>query len=285
MEILGFSFDIVAQLWVFIALGVIIGIIGVFMFLYMNRMHPKKGFKVYSRTGVHTRSWRLYRGHTPTEADIFSILLGKKPIGFPISWFRREYYDKKEFVVCQYIDGRIIPLPLEDMLGNTQFVNKVCPNCKEEGFNDEEKDCPKCGNKFEWQTVMLSALHLQRLKFSREIEQRRLYTEEITSDKRLPLSEYLELYDVGAKIAEAMTQNIDDTKAILDQNNPFITALIASLPLAIIMIGFGFSAYVMWMGMGDAMNTNAQMQTHVADTMMTIAQNLPTWNGTNATGI
>jgi hypothetical protein len=258
LDIGGFNFDAIGTLWIIIALATMIAIGGLFMYVYFSKIHPKKKFVVYSRTGIHNRTYRLYYGKVPTELDIMSLLLGQRPTGFPINWFHAEHYFGKKCYVGQFIEGRLFPLPLSNMLGFVTFTLKVCSNseCKfsDKTLSSDVKNCPKCKSVLKYDSIQISELELQELKFNPEFEKRAVYHTELDNEENhhLPLSEWLIMYDVGAKIAEAMAQGVDETKHILDQNNPFITALIASAPLAIIMIGFGFSAYIMWQGMGQA---------------------------------
>ena len=270
LEVMGMKLDMIGSLWILIALCIMIAIGGAFMYVWFSRIHPKGKFKIYARTGVFTREYRLYYGKVPTELDIFSLLLGKRPVGFPITWFSHEFYEVKKFgifsamdkyFIAQSIDYRLFPLPLHDKLGVITFVMQKCPKCgiSDKLWNSSLKNCPSCNEKLVYEPHAINALDLQRLKYNPETETRAIYSTEIDKDKMLPLAEYLAVYDVGAKIAEAMASNNDDNKQILDQNNPFITAIIESLPLAIIMIGFGVAAYVMWQGMGDSMNTGATL--------------------------
>ena len=104
-----------------------------------------------------------------------------------------------------------------------------------------------------------------------------MYKVEIDNDKKLPLSEYVAMFDVGAKIAEAMSESTEETQGILNQNNPFVTAIIAALPLAVLMIGFGFAAYIMWTGMGNAISTaGTTLQTSTSNNLLAaqILQNI-----------
>lgn len=260
--------DMVGSLWIFIALAVIIAIGGLFMFFYFQKIHPKTSFMVYARNGIFKRTYRLYYGKVPTELDIFSLLLGKRPTGFPLNWFRYEFVEGKRFglfsnldkmYIGQFLDGRLYPLPFGEMLGKITVMLKLCSNTTCGNSNKywgvEENKCEKCGSKLSYETVALDALLLQGMKYNPDLIDKAYFTTELDKNKMLPLSEFIAIYDVGSKIAEAMASNNDDNQKILDQNNPFITALIASLPLAIIMIGFGVAAYVMWQGMGDSMNT------------------------------
>jgi len=257
LEAFGVSLDTGGWLWAIIALGAMIAVIGLFLFVYFQTIHPKVTFKVYSRTGVHTKMYRLYYGKYPTDQDIFALLLGKRPVGFPIKWFKYDYFDGKFCYVAQFIDGRLFPLPIRPMLGMAQVQMKVCTSCKK---SDKTLDvslhaCPDCKGKLEYQTLTLEATYLQEMKYDPEIETRALYSTEIDQKgNRVPLSEWLIMYDIGAKIAEAMDKSDDETRHVLEQNNPFIAAILASAPLAIIMIAFGFASYIMWQGMGSNMS-------------------------------
>lgn len=266
LDMMGFQLDAVGSLWIIIALASMLAVGGLFMFFYFSKIHPKRLFKIYSKTGLHTRNYRLYWGKVPTEYDIFTLLLGKKPVGFPIEWFKYDYFDGKKAHVGQFIEGRLFPLPLRDMLGTTTFLVKKCKKCgaMNKYIDDDITNCPECKSKLLHEPVVLDNLLLQQLKFNPEIEERAIFTNELTKDKLMPLAEYIAIYDVGAKIAEAMATSDDDTKKILDQSNPFITALIATLPLAILMIGFGLSAYVMWQGMGDNLTRGSSILSQAA---------------------
>lgn len=279
VNVLGFNFDGIGILLIFIAIATIIAIIGFFFIFYFSKMHPKKGFKIHSRTGVHTRQYRLKDGKIPTELDIFSILLGKKQPGFPITWFKQNYYDGKQFYEAQYIEGRIMPLPLSDMLGTATVLLKKCKDCSESSRYWEENidKCPKCGGAIIFETETISNVTLQAIKFNPDVEVRAMYKVEIDNDKKLPLSEYVAMFDVGAKIAEAMSESTEETQGILNQNNPFVTAIIAALPLAVLMIGFGFAAYIMWTGMGNAISTaGTTLQTSTSNNLLAaqILQNI-----------
>lgn len=288
LEILGFSLDGLAMLWIFIALGIILGIAGVYSHVYFGRMHPKKKFKVYARTGVHDRAWRVWHGKIPTELDIFSLILGKKPVGFPLSWFKYDYYATKKYgflpsmemcYVAQSVENRIFPLPLTPMLGTATVVLKKCsdPVC---GHSDRFWDytidkCTLCGQPLIYETMVVDNVYLQAMKFNPEIEKRALYTTELDKTGQrmlLPLGEFVAMYDVGSKIAEAMDISDMQTQQALSANNPMLTVLYAALPLTIIMIGFGLASFISWQSMGSTLVEAGKQTSLTMENMKIIAE-------------
>ena len=269
LAIMGIEIDAIGSLWIVIGIGGMALMIGLVMFFYANKLHPKKTFKVISKTGWHTKKFRLWYEKVPCNDDILTLMLGKIPVGFPISWFRTEYFDKSQFYIAQYAEGRIFPLPLKDKLGTVTATIKHCPKCNDSDrfWDGSVSVCDKCNEKLIFDPIVLDSVHLHRMKFNPEFETRAIYVPEVETDIGIPLAEYVRMFDVGAKIAEAITQSQMETKHVLDQQNPFMTVLLATLPLAIILIAFGFGAYIMWQGMGQNFQEGAKVLAPAAENL------------------
>jgi len=283
-----FGLDGVVLLFVLFAIAIIF--VSLYFFLLFSKMHPKVFFKIYARNGVWTEARRLYGGKIPTKLSIIDIMLGFKAQGFPIKYFRQENFDRKFYYVAQSIEGRLFPLPLSDVVGNTIFYEFVCENseCRTnttpEGkkyFSPEEKQCPVCFSEISVRSVAVNNLILHTLKFSPDIEKRALWRmdTQVEPAKYIPISEFIQIYDIGAKIAEMMTEEQMETKTLLDQKNPVMTAIISALPMAILLFGFGVAAYLLWQGMGANFNEGAKA-------LQTATENLKLiYNITNSTNI
>lgn len=227
----------------------LLGVI-VVIYLYASRMHPKERFLMFSKTGAWTRSIRLYNGKFPTEMDIMSLLLGKKNCGFPIELFDTEYFNGKKYYLAQYVEGRIFPLPFTNKLGYANIYVKFCPKCNISDWTMfPATRCQKCKELLAIRSEQIEATKLHELKFRPDLEKRAAFGLDVTKGY-IPLQEWITMYDIGQKIAEEMDRSEYETKDILDKNNPILTVIIASLPMAIILAGFSLAIYLMFMGLG-----------------------------------
>lgn len=268
MDILGFNLaiDNAGLLIGVMVIGTIFLIIAFYSFFYFNNLHPIANFKIFSRTGTHTRKYRLFRGKVPTRMGIIELMLGKKPFGFLIANFKQDYYDGKQFYVAQYVDGRLFPLPLADVIDNQTFSCKICEKCRTslKEWDSELTECSECEGKLIFEPVVINGLDLHALKFNPELEKRYIYKMDIDG-RKIPVSECAQVYDIGGKIAEQIAESTDVAQEIVDKHNPFLTVLIATAPMTIILLVFAFTGYIMWQANGQAFKEGADVLTTASE--------------------
>ena len=278
-------------MWVFLGLSSIAGVIGIFIFFYFERMHPKQRFMIRTAAGYQMKALRLYGHEIPTELDIITLLFGKRPRGFRLQYFNYEFISQPHPIpffpptlaktyVGEYIQGHLFPIPFD--AGTTQFVMRRCSKCQ---FSDrlttlDAPNCPKCQGAWEEVPIILSNEDLQLLKYSPDSEQRQIFTMQTLEKRgRLPLFEYIAIADVGKRALEMMDNTTSETKTVLDSNNPFITALIAALPLSITLILFAFGVFVMWQALGDSLTKGSEQMALASQNLIEVAQMLKEMKG------
>lgn len=246
-------------LLIFLFLSVIlVGAMGT-AYLYGSRLHPKVKFMAFTETGIWILNMRLYMDRFPTRKDLLSILLGNFDAGFPISEFSYSYFQGQKVYICQIIDGRIFPLPMLNRLGYADVYVQHCPKCgKSTSEMQNMLSCPDCRAKLVMKSEKISAVRLHEMKFNPSIESRALYAMDLKNNL-IPISEWLTMYDVGKRIAELMDRSELETQKLLDRHNPFLTVIIATLPMAIIILGFALAVYIIFIGLGSGLKETAQL--------------------------
>ncbi|MEO0132704.1 MAG: hypothetical protein ABIK73_07240 [candidate division WOR-3 bacterium] len=259
MELLGIDISYVNTMLLVVLSSLVILAASLSVYFFAGKIHPKVKFLVFSKTGAHTRSYRLYYGKYPTDLDIISILIGKKSTGFPITLFNYEFLNGKKYYLAQYYEGRLFPTDMANKLGYGDIIVKYCPKCETSDISLEPlSNCPKCKSKLDLRSEKILNVKLHELKFAPELEKRCVFKPDLANDTLIPLQEWLAMYDIGQKIAEEMERSENEAKEMIDKN-PFMTVLIATLPLAIILAGFSLAIYLMFMGLGGEFSRGSEL--------------------------
>lgn len=278
------KFDIDPGL-IFIILMVMCGVLGaagVYHYLYLGNIHPKRKFRIVSRRGQHDREYRLFWGKIVTDFNIWQLMLGRIPHGFHIKNFTKDYCEGKRFGVLptfeerfigQSIEGRLFPFPMN--FGTKTFTIFKCSNEKcafsdvktffesieigKQYYSINSKKqwiCPKCGGEMVDEPIVLENTYVHSLKFTPELETRFIYINRADREnhlKKIPLMEYASMYDVASEIADEFTMSDREVQSFNDKSNPFMSVLLAAAPLVIPILAFGVAVYIMFMGGGNQM--------------------------------
>ncbi|VVB58314.1 Uncharacterised protein [Candidatus Anstonella stagnisolia] len=261
------AFNAPAVLLLLIGISGILAVIGSFFYMNVNKKHPKVNFLLLSKMGIITRGVRLFSGKTVSTVTAWELLLGKIPSGFRISDFTYEYVGTKKTYVGYWIDGRILPTTMN--FGNTQFTLIKCPKCGKSDALDTSwmKDkggilfCSDCDCPLKEEGILLDNVLLHALKFDPSLETRFIYFSEKIGDsiKKIPIQEWVSIYDIAARIGDIFTHEIRNVDNYVEKQNPLLTILMATVPYAIITLTMAVAIYVMWLGVNGQITQSAQL--------------------------